>query len=400
LKSGNYIQACSEDLASGNFETKVWWNIDDLLNNKFDKKDLQSEIDTFSKLFTDAVRIRTRSDVPVGCAFSGGLDSSAILAKMITLNAENDDKLKVETFSNVYNTPGTEYCDESIFIDSAILKFNVNNSKIEPTYRDLIKFYSEITYLQENPSISTGISGFMTYRLMKDNGIVVSLDGQGADEQLGGYSGYYVNWLYSKSLKEIIFNLIRLKKFVDNGTLLNIFCGIMLMKFIPRNILRKISSYRSISYDMTPEGLNSRLLRDIKMNLSSLLHNGDRQSMGNSIEARFPFLDYRLVMYLMNLNEDYKINRGWRKYILRKAVEKELPDDVVWRKQKKGWPAPEEYWFNGPLKDWSEQLMKEGRAFLKKNNIRYPFKLKYTSTDKVKLMHISMWAKHFFIKYE
>jgi asparagine synthase (glutamine-hydrolysing) len=277
---------------------------------------------------------------------------------------------------------------------------NVNNSKIEPTFKDLIKFYHEITYLQENPSMSTGISGYMTYKLMKNNGIVVSLDGQGADEQLAGYSGYYVNWLYNKSVKNIIINIYKLNHFISKRTLLNVIVGIVLMKTIPNVILKKISSYRSITYDMTPEGLNLRLLKDIKMNLSSLLHNGDRQSMGNSIEARFPFLDYRLVTYLVNLNEDFKIRNGWRKYILRRAVEDSLPNDVVWRKGKKGWPAPEDFWFKGPLKKWAEEQIEDGKAFLKTNGLRYPFKFKYTSTDKVKLMHISMWSKHFFRENE
>jgi asparagine synthase (glutamine-hydrolysing) len=268
LKSGNYIESNSEDLFNGLFETRVWWNIDDLINDTIDRNEFDIELEKFNELFTDAVRLRTRSDVPIGCAFSGGLDSSAILSKMINFNKEVGDLLKVETFSNVYKTVGTEYCDESEYIDSVILNLNVNNSKIEPTFKDLIKFYHEITYLQENPSMSTGISGYMTYKLMKNNGIVVSLDGQGADEQLAGYSGYYVNWLYNKSVKNIIINIYKLNHFISKRTLLNVIVGIVLMKTIPNVILKKISSYRSITYDMTPEGLNLRLLNDIKMNLS------------------------------------------------------------------------------------------------------------------------------------
>lgn len=87
--------------------------------------------------------------------------------------------------------------------------------------------------------------------------------------------------------------------------------------------------------------LNQKLYEDFSHNLITLLHYGDRGSMINSVEAKFPMLDYRLVEFWMNLSFTYKIHNGYTKYIARLAFNKKLPDEIVWRKDKKGWEIPQ-----------------------------------------------------------
>ncbi|MBF4337742.1 asparagine synthase, partial [Vibrio anguillarum] len=86
--------------------------------------------------------------------------------------------------------------------------------------------------------------------------------------------------------------------------------------------------------------------------LINLIHYSDRVSMGHSIESRMPFMDYRLVEFLAQVPACYKMHNGWTKYLARLAFDKKLPDEITWRKDKMGWPIPEEHWFRGNLKDW------------------------------------------------
>ena len=97
--------------------------------------------------------------------------------------------------------------------------------------------------------------------------------------------------------------------------------------------------------------LNKRLTDDLLLSLATLFHYADRGSMVHSIETRMPFMDCRLVEYLASVPASYKIHAGWTKYVARKAFNKKLPDSVCWRKDKMGWPVPEEIWFRGELKD-------------------------------------------------
>ena len=94
-----------------------------------------------------------------------------------------------------------------------------------------------------------------------------------------------------------------------------------------------------------PPDLNTALYMDeTKYNLQQLLRYEDRNSMRFGIEARVPFTDHRLVEYAMQIPACYKVRDGWTKYILRKAMEGLLPDEVVWRKDKIGFETPEEKW--------------------------------------------------------
>ena len=89
----------------------------------------------------------------------------------------------------------------------------------------------------------------------------------------------------------------------------------------------------------------------------TLLFHGDKQSMAWSVETRLPYMDYRVVEFISNLRDDLKIRDGWTKYINRKAVDGLLSDEVVWRKNKLGWPVPEKEWLDGPLKNWADSIV-------------------------------------------
>ena len=105
-------------------------------------------------------------------------------------------------------------------------------------------------------------------------------------------------------------------------------------------------------------------IKSVLLMLVTLLHNADRGSMAHSVESRMPFLDFRLVEFLASVPSVYKIHNGWSKYIARLAFDKKLPDSINWRKDKQGWPIPEDAWFLGDLSSW----LKNRITFLKDNS--------------------------------
>jgi asparagine synthase (glutamine-hydrolysing) len=102
-------------------------------------------------------------------------------------------------------------------------------------------------------------------------------------------------------------------------------------------------------FDYTP--VNQKLIDDLTLSLETLFHWADRGSTAFSIESRMPFMDYLLVEFLATVPAAYKIHGGWTKYIARKAFDGKLPDSICWRRDKMGWPIPEEFWFKEGLKE-------------------------------------------------
>ena len=94
-----------------------------------------------------------------------------------------------------------------------------------------------------------------------------------------------------------------------------------------------------------------------------MLHNADKGSMAHSVESRMPFMDYRLVEFLASVPSAYKIHNGWSKYIARSAFNNKLPDEICWRKDKQGWPIPEDRWFSNDLKNWLQISLSDTKEY-------------------------------------
>ena len=110
-------------------------------------------------------------------------------------------------------------------------------------------------------------------------------------------------------------------------------------------------------------------------------------------------MDYRLVEFLFSISSDYKLFKGWTKYLARKAAEDLLPQSIAWRKDKKGWPIPEKVWFNGPLRDWMYKKVMSS-SFLKRHHF-VSEDVDFTSlplVKKVRLLNMAIWHDVFFEK--
>jgi len=338
--------------AVAQLQTHLFWSVHtNDSQESFSSEKAAEYAKQYYELLRDAVRIRLKADVKVGSALSGGLDSSSIvyLVNQI-LKSEGKDELQ-QTFSSVFQTEETKYCDESYYIHKVIdqLKVKANLGTVDES--EIIDIHYNVIKSYESPPDNTCIAGPVVFRVVKSTNVKVTLDGQGADEQLAGYLGYLNTYLTSLSYADFfkeaphVLKIPRAWKHVVTAFLMLNFR----ILFGERQL---VSTLKRLGFDYETN-LNKRLKKDFDTALVNLLHYSDRVSMAYSIESRAPFMDYRLVEFLCSVPACYKIHKGWTKYIARLAFNGKLPDEICWRQDKMGWPSPEEYWFRRTrLRSW------------------------------------------------
>ena len=314
-------------------------------------------VEAFSALFEDAVRLRLRSDVKVGTCLSGGLDSSSVAATASGLYRQNADG----RFGAITAVSEQESNNEAHFAEMVVQASHLDWHRAKPSYEDFVSSLPHVVRAQEEPF--GGPSLTMQYFVMKaarDNGIVVLLDGQGGDETLLGYEKYYAAYIASAFRRDGIgATVAALRASARNNAKMR---PINMAKYLVgalvaparyafykhrhRHFDRHAPLPAPLS-DFAKSCFDSFRLQKLEIestNLPVLLRYEDKNSMAHSVEARLPFLDYRLLELSLSLPDRYKIRDGWSKWILRKAMTERLPDDVVWRKNKFGFEAPEDIW--------------------------------------------------------
>ena len=387
----SYFEGSLEDIFE-NFEQNKFWEIKpNLSHEKFDEEKAKEYAKQYYELLEDAVRIRLRADVKVGSALSGGLDSSSIVYLVNKLLKEQGKEELQETFSSVYKSDGTQDCDESYFIDIMALKLGVHSNQIEPKEDEIPSQIEKMIWHLENPPDNSLMSSWHTFKLVASTDVKVTLDGQGADEQLGGYLPYLLNYISSLSIVDMFsqakkcLQIPNSSKYVFVGLCLGLYrvlFGEKFLKFTIKNIFKR--------YFET--NLNKKLGIDTMGSLITLIHYADHTSMAFSIESRMPFMDYRLVEFLASVPACYKMRDGWTKYLARLAFDGKLPDEINWRKDKMGWPIPEKKWFYGNLNRWFIENIESCKlskklSFKEKENKRF--------SNNIKRMNLSIWEKSF-----
>lgn len=321
------------------------------------------------EMFLANVKLHLRSDVPVGAALSGGLDSSAVVCAMRYL----EPTMPIHTFT--YVAKGSSV-DEEVWADMINEYIKAIPHKVIVNPNELIVDLDDMICVQGEPFGGTSI--YAQYRIFKaarEEGIIVTLDGQGADELLAGYNGYPQGYLHS---------LLERGKILESIKFLRAWCKWpgrklshaikMFGSVITPNIFRAFA-YKIIRRDPRPVWLNSKYLIEnniqaipprfiyisnegkrrrlveqlrsslVGYGLAQLLRHGDRNSMRWSIESRVPFLTIEMAEFLLSLPEDYLLSEdGQTKSIFRAAMRGIVPDSILDRRDKIGFQTPEQQW--------------------------------------------------------
>jgi asparagine synthase (glutamine-hydrolysing) len=397
-----YALIKSEAIVNEDLKPVRYWQLTPNTNKeKFNPEKAEQYATKYHELLRDAVRLRLRSDVKVGSALSGGLDSSSIVRFTNELLLKDQGTTeKQQTFSVVYPGPNESDCDESSYINLLVKELNVTTHQITPIVKEIPSQCYDNIYAMDNPPESSCMSAWHTFRLVADSqDVIVTLDGQGADEQLAGYLKYvagYVaeigpfNWPELASCWRVPGS----KKYVIYGIALW-----AARRIIPKFAWRWLTRNSNTSRQSALEPLNAILCLDTQSVLVNLLHFADRTSMAFSIESRMPFMDYRMTELLASIPFNYKIHSGWTKYIARLAMRRQLPDTIVWRKDKMGWPIPEDYWFRGPHKEWFCGTV-EKSEFLRTLGVGGDIRKKIDGTEPIRklirLLNLAIWHEIFF----
>jgi asparagine synthase (glutamine-hydrolysing) len=322
----------------------------------------------FRELFLDAVRIHMRSDVPVGTCLSGGLDSSSIVCAADVLRRRGE--LSAYTHHAFgYRSPDPA-SNEAPYMDRVVSATNTVMHYVDFDNRLFEETLPQIMCAQDEPFGSASIvAQWFVFQRAKAEGMKVMLDGQGADEILGGYHFYFATLGIGRLAAGDLLGFWKLRSACKRELgafpmTVRMTLRLLLALWAPRlyAVLRRQRSLlqlRPISVAltgalnrsewletpayaraMTSTSLHDRLQQDIRsLMLPAFLRYEDRNSMTHSLEARVPFLDHRLVEFAFTLPDRWKISGSTTKSILRQAMGPILPEAIRTRKDKIGFKA-------------------------------------------------------------
>lgn len=325
------------DLRSGRIDLRRYY---DLPAEQRRDVEAKAAIEPFNVLLNDAIDKRQRCEVLVGASLSGGIDSSSIVCRASQLQEG------INTFSVVY--PGSDV-DESRYVEDVNEAVSSKSHLLSPPMEDLWSGLDDIIYAQDEPFSSASICAqHELYRSVSDTDVKVVLDGQGADELLGGYESFLASSF--QNVQGVVNKALFLAQAAKHS-------GISVAQSKRRWDARKMKQAGNygdwlrlpVETDQQAQDQNTldtskRLLS--RMGLQALLHYADRNSMAFGIETRLPFLDYRLVEFCLSLPDNLKIHKGYRKWLLKESGKSTLPNSVYQRKDKIGFETPQKTWMN------------------------------------------------------
>ena len=369
---GKLSQAMKDGKPAPHSNAKRWWfpKIEERTDLTFEQATEQ-----LREMFLENIRLHLRSDVPLGAALSGGIDSSAVVCAM----RRQEPDLPIQTFSFI--AAGSPV-DEEKWADIVNAQVGAIAHKVIVRPEELAEDIDDLIFAQGEPFGGTSIyAQYRVFKLAKEHGIIVTLDGQGADELLAGYHGYHDARMLSMIERGEFSELI---EFIYGwsqwpGRSLGYSARTALRQILPQkvtNLERRLRRNPALDWIdpkvlsdlgiidpalqngtgsgvLHPQARGRRLAYSLRSalngkGLGALLRHGDRNSMRWSIESRVPFLTQDMAEFVLGLPENYLVsNQGETKHIFRSAMRGIVPDAILDRKDKIGFATPEHGWLKG-----------------------------------------------------
>jgi asparagine synthase (glutamine-hydrolysing) len=359
VQPAHYLELSLDE--PGRISERRYWQLE---AEPLDGLSLDAAAERLRLLFLDSVCMHLRSDVPVGAAFSGGVDSSANLTAMRSLSGSD---LDIHAFSYLPEDPALS---EERWISLVTSETEVTPHYVRPRAQELQRDLDRLIRVQGEPFNSTSIyAQYRVFQLAGEHGIKVMLDGQGADELFAGYRGYL-----PYRLAGLLFagRFVAAARFVAAlGSLPGASPVGVTARALGRSLPLSLQGpvRRLTPHSFVPpwldagwlaergvvlgdprraagaEALRHQRLESVQTSLRELLRYEDRNSMAASIESRVPFLTPALATFALGLPDDYLIaSDGTGKVALKQALRGLVPDEILERKDKIGFATPETAW--------------------------------------------------------
>lgn len=351
----------------GRYHEWCYWSLETC--QELPSKDIATQ---FAQLFEEAVFLHMRSDVPVGVHLSGGLDSTSIACASARIRSEQGATDPLWAFCYADSR-----FDESAYVAETVHQTEAQILTLETNPVSLWEDLPNVLRFQDEPVHSiTAVVGYQLMGLTARSGVKVILNGQGADETIGGYPSYFRDYWFSllqngqlteawrevsayatnhdKDSMRLIMDLIR--HFVQTQAQKSAFY---------RRVAAQRRRDRAIAESWTSPDLaqsmplrNQRLAADLcsvlnrsisRTPLPLYLRVEDRNAMAHSVEARLPFLDYRLISFVLTLPSGWHLRGPWNKYVLREAMRDRIPESIRSRLDKMGFPTAMDDWLRKEL---------------------------------------------------
>jgi asparagine synthase (glutamine-hydrolysing) len=364
---GHYLK-----INSNSIKDKVYWELPIYKPKEYYKININEATKKFNAIFHDAIKIRLRADVQVGAYLSGGLDSCITTSCIKDVSSNN-----LKTFSIGF---ADKEFDESSYQKMAVDYFKTEHESIECGFEDIANEFTNVIWHTETPILRTSPAPMsLLAKVVKDNNLKVVITGEGADELCGGYNIFKeskIRLFWSKQPKSNLRPLLLKKLYpyipmmkTANITALKLFFGYKLeetnspiyshllrwnntsriVRYLSKDYKKRLDNYKPIEelekvLKKKLEGINllSRAQWiEIHLFMSGYLlsSQGDRMTMANSVEGRYPFLDHRIIDFCMKLHPDIKINGLNEKFLLKKMMNGKLPKQIL-NRPKQAYRAP------------------------------------------------------------
>ncbi len=317
--------------------------------------------DLWYKNIQEAVKIRLRSDAPIGIMVSGGVDSTFLLNEICKYKSISQPEYakSLDAFTSCYeNAP--EH-DETYYAHLVNETWGTKEHLIYPDESDTLEVYKQMVWHYEDYAPFSTLGAFMTLKEVAKFGVKVIINGQGGDESMLGYERYYVYYLKDIMRKNPVRGLQTAAYIVKNSRLsyvqllkYMIYFGIPKIRIAKntkegKKYLKKDFLDTFCPKDVLPviqnDTFDELLYKELrKTQLTHILRMDDRGYMAYSMESRVPFIDYRYLEEAVKIPPVEKIQKGFTKYLLREKMQGAIPSDVIWRKSKNGWSSPAERW--------------------------------------------------------
>jgi asparagine synthase (glutamine-hydrolysing) len=371
---------------AGHHKTWSYWQLNEEGASGLDRHNV---VEDFANLFESSMSLHMRSDVPVGVNLSGGLDSTSIICAAARLREQQSSGQELLAFSYF-----DEAFDERQYVEATVRQTGAKICRLETSAQKLWQSLDGVMAFQDEPVHSmSAVVGNQLMGLAREHGVKVLLNGQGADETLAGYPNYFQDyWSSLLSQGRFVEAWKQVSGYADgHGRSTRELYGASLKRLLS-SLLANFSAYQNAQIDrrrssaLNAEWLHPELRREefsepivpspnlkqslrdsiIRTPLPLYLRVEDRNSMQHSIEARVPFLDFRMVEFAFNCHDSSLLDGPWNKKLLREAMSTKIPSVVAKRIDKMGFPTSFGDWLKTWLYDECNDLLQSANADVKK----------------------------------